>query len=84
VIFALSAALYGRIDIEGGVVRQKNFPTYPMVRLGESPTVETHLVDSTRPPGGVGEIGVPPLAPALANAVFALTGRRLRELPLRL
>jgi isoquinoline 1-oxidoreductase beta subunit len=54
-----------------------------MVRLAEAPTVETHLVDSTRPPGGVGEIGVPPLAPALANALFALTGKRLRDLPLR-
>jgi isoquinoline 1-oxidoreductase beta subunit len=84
VIFALSAALYGRIDIEAGVVRQTNFPTYPVVRLAESPTVETYLVDSTRPPGGVGEIGVPPLAPALANAIFAVTDRRLRELPLRL
>ncbi|MBV9890358.1 MAG: xanthine dehydrogenase family protein molybdopterin-binding subunit [Rhizobacter sp.] len=84
VVFALSAALDGRIDIEGGVVRQTNFPTYPVVRLAEAPKVETHLVDSTRPPGGVGEIGVPPLAPALANAVFALTGRRVRELPLRL
>ena len=84
VIFALSAALHGRIDIEGGVVRQTNFPTYPMVRLAEAPTVETHLIDSTRPPGGVGEIGVPPLAPAVANAIFALSGRRLRDLPLRL
>jgi isoquinoline 1-oxidoreductase beta subunit len=84
VLFALSAALHGRIDIEGGVVRQTNFPTYPVVRLAESPTVETHLVDSTRPPGGVGEIGVPPLAPALANALFVVTGRRLRDLPLEL
>jgi isoquinoline 1-oxidoreductase subunit beta len=82
VIFALSAALFGRIDIEGGVVRQSNFPSYPVVRLADSPRVETHLVASTRPPGGVGEIGTPPLAPALANALFALTGKRLRELPL--
>ncbi|HEX4236098.1 MAG TPA: molybdopterin cofactor-binding domain-containing protein [Caldimonas sp.] len=82
VVFALSAALYGRIDIVGGVVRQRNFPDYPVVRLAEAPTVETHLVDSARPPGGVGEIGVPPLAPALANALFGLTGTRLRELPL--
>jgi len=82
VMFALSAALHGRIDIVGGVVRQTNFPTYPVVRLAEAPIVETHLVDSTRPPGGVGEIGVPPLAPALANALFALTGKRLRDLPL--
>jgi isoquinoline 1-oxidoreductase beta subunit len=82
VVFALSAALYGRIDIVGGVVRQTNFPSYPVVRLAESPQIETHLVDSTRPPGGVGEIGVPPLAPALANALFVLTGERLRDLPL--
>ena len=84
VIFALSAALHGRIDIAEGVVRQGNFPDYPMVRMRESPVVETHLVASTRPPGGVGEIGTPPLAPALANALFALTGKRLRELPLAL
>jgi len=84
VIFALSAALYGRIDIAGGVVQQSNFPNYPVVRLGESPPIETHLVPSERAPGGVGEIGTPPLAPALANALFALTGKRLRELPLQL
>ena len=84
VIFALSAALYGRIDIAGGIVQQSNFPNYPVVRLGESPLIETHLVPSERAPGGVGEIGTPPLAPALANALFALTGKRLRELPLQL
>ncbi len=82
VIFALSAALYGRIDIEGGVVKQTNFPTYPVVRLADSPVIESHLAASTRSPGGVGEIGTPPLAPALANAIFVLTGKRLRELPL--
>jgi isoquinoline 1-oxidoreductase beta subunit len=84
VIFALSAALHGRIDIEGGVVKQTNFPSYPVIRLAEAPLVETHLVASTRNPGGVGEIAVPPLAPALANALFVLTGKRLRELPLTL
>ncbi|MEP6740198.1 MAG: molybdopterin cofactor-binding domain-containing protein [Caldimonas sp.] len=84
VIFALSAALYGRVDIEGSVAKQTNFPTYPVVRLAEAPLIETHLVASTRSPGGVGEVGTPPLAPALANALFALTGTRLRELPLRL
>ena len=84
VVFALSAALHGRIDIVDGVVQQTNFPNYPVVRLDETPVVETHLVDSNRPPGGVGEIGTPPLAPALANALFALTGRRLRDLPLTL
>lgn len=84
VIFALTAALYGRIDIEGGVVRQANFPAYPLVRLSQAPLVETWLVPSTAAPGGVGEPGVPPLAPALANALFALTGKRLRSLPLEL
>jgi len=82
VIFALSAALYGRIDIVAGVVKQTNFPSYPMVRLADAPRIETHLVASADPPGGVGEIGTPPLAPALANALFALTGKRQRELPL--
>jgi isoquinoline 1-oxidoreductase beta subunit len=84
VIFALSAALYGRIDIVGGVVQQSNFPSYPMVRLAGSPTIETYLVASTRAPSGVGEPGTPPLAPALGNALFALTGQRLRALPLSL
>lgn len=82
VVFALSAALYGQIDIEEGVVRQKNFPQYAMVGLAQSPVVETYLAPSERAPGGAGEPGVPPLAPALANALFSLTGKRLRSLPL--
>jgi isoquinoline 1-oxidoreductase beta subunit len=84
VVFALSAALYGQIDIEEGVVRQKNFPQYAMVGLTQAPVVETYLVSSERAPGGAGEPGVPPLAPALANALFSLTGKRLRSLPLLL
>lgn len=82
VVFALSAALHGRIDIEGGVVQQTNFRTYLLVGLAQAPLVETWLVPSQLPPGGVGEPGVPPLAPAVANALFALTGTRLRSLPL--
>jgi isoquinoline 1-oxidoreductase beta subunit len=82
VIFGLSAALYGRIDIEQGAVRQRNFPDYPLLTLVDTPVIETHVVKSTRPPGGVGEPGTPPVAPALANALFALTGQRLRRLPL--
>ncbi|RYG07002.1 MAG: xanthine dehydrogenase family protein molybdopterin-binding subunit [Burkholderiales bacterium] len=84
VVFALSAALHGRIDIQDGVVRQTNFPAYPMVQMAQAPQVETWLVPSERAPGGVGEPGVPPLAPAVANALFVLTGNRLRELPLRM
>ena len=82
VIFGLSAALYGRIDIEGSVVRQSNFHDAPLLTLAQSPRIETHLVASTRAPGGVGEPGTPPIAPAVANALFALTGKRIRALPL--
>ncbi len=84
VIFGLSAALYGRIDIEAGIVKQRNFPDYPIVTLAQSPAIETHIVASQRHPGGVGEVALPPIAPAVANALFALTGQRLRELPLRM
>ena len=82
VIYGLSAALFGQIDIVGGVVQQSNFPGYPIVSLSQAPTVETHIVPSTRHPAGVGEPAVPPLAPAVGNALFALTGKRQRALPL--
>jgi isoquinoline 1-oxidoreductase beta subunit len=82
VVFALSAALYGRIDIEIGVVKQKNYSEYGMLKLAQSPLVETYFVSSQAPPGGVGEPGVPPLAPAVANALYVLTGKRQRALPL--
>jgi isoquinoline 1-oxidoreductase subunit beta len=82
IIFALTAALYGKIDIKDGAVQQSNFPTYPMVMLAAAPVVETYIVPSTRAPSGVGEPAVPPLAPAVANALFALTGQRKRSLPL--
>jgi isoquinoline 1-oxidoreductase beta subunit len=81
VVFGLTAALHGRIDIVDGVVQQKNFPDYPLLGLRDAPVVETHLVPSTRPPSGMGEPALPPVAPALAGALFALTGRRLRRLP---
>ncbi|HSV70163.1 MAG TPA: molybdopterin cofactor-binding domain-containing protein [Methylibium sp.] len=83
ILFGLGAALHGRIDIEGGVVRQKNYPDQPLPRLADTPAIEVHLLPSKHPPTGVGEPGTPPVAPAVANALFALTGRRLRELPLR-
>jgi isoquinoline 1-oxidoreductase subunit beta len=82
VIFGLSAALYGRIDIEKGVVQQSNFHDYQILRFNEVPVVETHIVPSNLPPEGIGEPGLPPIAPAVANALFALTGKRLRNLPL--
>jgi isoquinoline 1-oxidoreductase beta subunit len=82
VAFGLSAALRGAITIDQGRVQQANFEDYPILTLAEMPEVEVHILPSTEPPGGVGEPGVPPVAPAVANAVFAATGRRLRRLPL--
>jgi isoquinoline 1-oxidoreductase beta subunit len=81
VLFGLAAALHGRVDIVGGVVRQKNLPDLPPLTMAETPLIETHIVPGTRPPAGMGEPGLPPVAPALANAWFALTGERRRELP---
>jgi isoquinoline 1-oxidoreductase beta subunit len=83
IVFGLSAALKGEITIEGGQVQQKSYEDYPIVTLAEMPEVEVYILPSQEPPGGVGEPGVPPVAPAVANAVFAATGRRLRRLPLR-
>jgi isoquinoline 1-oxidoreductase subunit beta len=84
VVFALTAALHGKVDIQNSIVKQRNFPDYPLVAMKDAPRVETHVVPSERHPGGVGEVAVPPLAPALGNALFVLTGQRLRELPLSL
>jgi isoquinoline 1-oxidoreductase beta subunit len=84
IIFGLSAALYGEIHIENGQVKEKNFNDYRIVRISESPVIETHIVQSNAHPEGVGEPGVPPIAPAVANAIFTLTGQRLRNLPLKL
>jgi isoquinoline 1-oxidoreductase beta subunit len=82
IVFALSAALYGQIDIKGGVVQQNNFPDYRMVKMAQSPVVDVYIAPSQRAPAGVGEPGVPPLAPAVANALFVLTQKRSRSLPL--
>lgn len=80
-VFGLSAALYGRITFAGGRVEQGNFTDYPLLRLDEMPQVAVHIVPSTAAPTGVGEPGTPPIAPAVANAVASLTGKRLRQLP---
>jgi len=83
IVFALSAALYGQITIKDGRVEQGNFHDYPIVRIDEAPQIDVHIVASSEHPGGVGEPGTPPLAPAVANALFALTGKRIRRLPIR-
>ncbi|MBX3609323.1 MAG: xanthine dehydrogenase family protein molybdopterin-binding subunit [Hydrogenophaga sp.] len=84
VIFGLSAALHGGVEIVDGQVQQGNFHDQPVVRLNEAPLVHTVIMPSAEHPEGVGEPGLPPLAPAVANALFALTGQRLRSLPLKL
>ena len=84
VVFGLTAALRGRITIKDGAVEQSNFHDYPLLRMNEVPLVEVYVVPSTSPPTGIGEPGTPPIAPAVANAVFAATGARLRSLPLTL
>jgi isoquinoline 1-oxidoreductase beta subunit len=84
VVFGLGAALYGGITFEKGRVLQTNFHDQPSLRISECPVVEVEIMPSTEGPEGVGEPGVPPIAPAVANAVFALTGQRLRKLPLTL
>jgi isoquinoline 1-oxidoreductase subunit beta len=84
IVFGLTAALYGEITFKDGRVQQSNFHNYPMLRMNEAPVVETHIVRTTDKMGGVGETGVPPIAPAVCNALFALTGKRIRRLPIRM
>jgi isoquinoline 1-oxidoreductase beta subunit len=84
IIFGLSAALKQQITLVNGEVQQGNFDDYPLLRMFECPRIEVHIIDSDEKPSGVGEPGLPPVAPALANAIFAATGVRLRRLPLEL
>lgn len=79
----MTAALYGSIDIEGGRVRQGNFHDYRILRMPEMPEIDVHIVPSSAPPSGIGEPGVPPVAPAMANAKLALTGEPTYRLPFR-
>lgn len=81
IIYGLTAAMYGRIDVADGAAVQQNFDTYEMVRMGQVPPVDVHILENG-PIGGIGEPGVPPIAPALTNALFAATGQRYRKLPL--
>ena len=83
IVFGLSAALFGEITIDKGAVQQSNFIDYEMVRMATMPEIEVKLTETGEKPGGAGEASVPGIAPAVANAVFAATGQRIRKLPLR-
>jgi len=82
IVYGLTAALYGEITIDHGRVKQGNFIDYPMMRINEMPAVEVHVVPSTEKQGGIGEPSVGPIAPAVCNAIFAATGKRIRKLPI--
>jgi len=82
VVYGLTAAHKGQITIDKGRVQQGNFDDYQMLRMNEMPVVEVYLVPSSEAPGGVGEPGTPPIGPAVGNAIFALTGKRIRKLPI--
>ncbi len=81
IIFGLTAALYGEITLKNGRVEQSNFDTYRVLRMDEAPAIEVHIVQSLEPPGGMGETGTSAIVPAVANAIFAATGKRLRKMP---
>jgi isoquinoline 1-oxidoreductase subunit beta len=82
IIFGITAALYGEITLKDGRVEQGNFDTYQILRMNEAPAIEVHIVQSSEPPGGIGEPGTSAIVPAVTNAIFAATGKRLRKLPI--
>jgi isoquinoline 1-oxidoreductase subunit beta len=81
IIFGITAALHGKITLKDGRVEQTNFDTYQMLRMNEAPAIEVHIVRNSEPPGGMGEAGTSAIVPAVANAIFAATGKRLRKMP---
>ena len=82
IIFGVTAALYGEITLKNGRVEQANFDTYQILRIDEAPAIEVYVVQSSEPPGGMGEAGTSAIVPAVTSAVFAATGKRLRKLPI--
>ena len=82
IVYGLTAALWGEVHVDGGRIVEGNFDKYRMLRMKEMPQIEVHVVPSTDPQGGGGEPATPPIAPAVGNAIFALTGKRIRKLPI--
>ncbi|MFL6581453.1 MAG: molybdopterin cofactor-binding domain-containing protein, partial [Burkholderiales bacterium] len=81
IVFGVTAALFGEVTIKDGHVQQSNFHNYKILRMNEAPSIDVHIVESTEPPGGLGEAGTSATAPAVTNAIFAATGKRLRKPP---
>jgi isoquinoline 1-oxidoreductase beta subunit len=84
IVFGLTAALKAEATLKDGRIQQSNFHDYPILRMDEMPVIEVYIVQSDDVPSGIGEMGVPPIAPAVANAVFAATGKRIRHIPIKL
>ncbi|HMJ28681.1 MAG TPA: molybdopterin cofactor-binding domain-containing protein [Xanthobacteraceae bacterium] len=82
VIFDITAALYGQITLKDGRIEQSNFDSYQMLRMNEAPAIEGYIIQSSEPPGGMGEAGTSAIVPTVTNAIFAATGKRLRKLPI--
>jgi len=82
IMCGITAALHGKITLKDGRVEQTNFDTYQILRMNEAPAIEVHIVQSSEPPGGMGEAGTSAIVPAVTNAIFAATGKRLRKLPI--
>ena len=83
IVYGLTSTLKGEITIENGAVAQSNFHDFELLRIDEMPLIEVHLVKSEEPPGGAGEPGLPPVAPAVTNAIFSAIGNRIRRLPIK-
>jgi isoquinoline 1-oxidoreductase beta subunit len=83
IVFGMTAALKAESVLKDGRMQESNFHDYPLLRMDEMPLVEVYIVESSNSPSGIGEMGVPPIAPAIANAVFAATGKRIRKIPIR-
>jgi isoquinoline 1-oxidoreductase beta subunit len=81
IIFGITAALSGEITLKDGRVQQSNFDNYPILRMNEAPEIEVHIVQNSESPGGIGEVGTSAITPAVANAIYAATGQRLRKMP---
>jgi isoquinoline 1-oxidoreductase beta subunit len=82
IVFGITAALHGEITLKNGRVEQSNFDSYQMLRMNEAPAIDVHIVQSIETPGGMGECGTSAIVPAVANAIFAATGKRLRKMPI--